>query len=272
MHKLDILPNACDSLDEALLKYQAGREGDIHALKFAVLHVSHFLELVFKYYVSTRHPLLMFKNPFSRNIRQENTIGLWDAIQFLKNEQKDLDRQFLDDLEWLKELRNDIEHSRFEMSPDEVKRIIGRILNAFAKFNDLHGDIDFKSVLSRDAYGRLQEFADDYRLKFNAAMDEVHSMRDAAYAGLRPKEWAEVEWYELLCSECGHETFVPDSASSTGHRCTFCGNTESEEIPEECSVCGDKWPVFDMEVNSGPDEHGEFFRVCPNCHARWQKD
>ena len=273
MHRLDMLQNACDSLDEALTKYQAGREGDVRELKFAVLHISHFLELIFKHYVSSRHPLLLYKNPFSKNIGRENTISLWDAIQFLKNEQRGLDKQFVDDLEWLKRLRNDIEHSRFEMSPDEVKRVMGRVLNAFAKFNETHGDVDFHRSLRPATYDCLQEFADDYKLKLNSATDEVRRRREVAYAGLRPKEWGEVEWYELLCPECGHETFVPDAEADTenAHICTFCGNTDSEEIPEECSVCGDKWPLMDMEMNSGPDEHGDYFRVCPNCQERWDK-
>jgi N-acetyl-beta-hexosaminidase len=148
---------------------------------------------------------------------------------------------------------------------------MGRVLNAFAKFNEQHGDIDFERALSPKTYKDLQEFADDYRLKLNAALDEVSRRKDAAYAGLRQKEWGEVEWYELLCPECGHETLVPDAEAQNGHICTYCGNTESEDIPEECTVCGERWPLVDMVVNSGPDRHGEYFRVCPNCQARWDK-
>lgn len=87
-HKLDILDNAISSLREALLKYEEGSSNNLSAYKFAILHFSHFLELLFKHYVTLSHPLLIYKNPFSKNISKENTIGLWEAVQFLRNEGK----------------------------------------------------------------------------------------------------------------------------------------------------------------------------------------
>lgn len=94
-HELDLLENAVDSLNEALRKYEEGLSGDLRAYKFAILHYSHFIELLFKYYVTESHPLLVYKNPFSKNIKKEKTIGLWEAIQFLKTKEKKLTCHFL---------------------------------------------------------------------------------------------------------------------------------------------------------------------------------
>ena len=83
-HQLDLLENAVDSLNEALRQYDVGKSGSIRSYKFAILHFAHFLELLFKYYVTQSHPLLIYKNPFSKNIKSEKTIGLWEAVPVLK--------------------------------------------------------------------------------------------------------------------------------------------------------------------------------------------
>jgi hypothetical protein len=54
-HKLDIKGNALDSLNEGLRRFAEAREGDVRAYKFAVLHVSHFLELLLKHAVAEQH-------------------------------------------------------------------------------------------------------------------------------------------------------------------------------------------------------------------------
>ena len=124
-HELGLLENALDSLNEALRKFQAGESGSPRAYKFAVLHFAHSLELLFKYYVTQSHPLLIYKNPFSKSIAKENTIGLWDAVQFLKNEGKGISADLSKDLEWVKQLRNNIEHHKFEMNVHTVRRTLG---------------------------------------------------------------------------------------------------------------------------------------------------
>ncbi len=62
-HELGLLENVLDSLNEALRKFQPGESGEPRAYKFAVLHFAQALELLFKYYVTQSHPLLIYKNP-----------------------------------------------------------------------------------------------------------------------------------------------------------------------------------------------------------------
>lgn len=58
--ELDLLDNAIDSLNEALSKYQQGKKGDTKAYKFCIQHLSHFFELILKFYVTQSHPLLIY--------------------------------------------------------------------------------------------------------------------------------------------------------------------------------------------------------------------
>lgn len=86
VHELDLLDNALDSLAEALVKYKEGREDqNPKAYKFAVLHMSHFVELIFKYHLAEKHPLLIYTNPFAPKVDKNKTIGLWEAVNFINN-------------------------------------------------------------------------------------------------------------------------------------------------------------------------------------------
>lgn len=84
---LGLLENAAGSFNEALRKVRDAKYGDARPYKFAVLHFTHAIELLFKHHVALVHPLLIYKNLFTtRSLDKEITIGLWEAIQFFKNE------------------------------------------------------------------------------------------------------------------------------------------------------------------------------------------
>lgn len=239
MLKLDLLENAISSLDEALLKFNAGRMGEAKAFKFCILHFSHFLELILKYYVTQAHPLLIYKNPFAKNLGDDAfTIGLPDAVQFLKNEGRELPKRFSDDLEWLKRLRNQIEHHKFEMDVSEVEETIGRLMNAFHEFDELNENIDLSQYVSKRNYDIFHELANTYVGRLARAEEEVRISKKKVYEGLRPKEYSEASFQVLHCPECGHRPLITNPESRTGSRCTFCGNEESEEIEASCGICG----------------------------------
>ena len=46
--ELNLFENAIDSLNEALIKYNEGQEGNTRAFKFCILHLSQFFELILK--------------------------------------------------------------------------------------------------------------------------------------------------------------------------------------------------------------------------------
>jgi DNA-directed RNA polymerase subunit RPC12/RpoP/exonuclease VII small subunit len=256
--ELDLLQNALDSLDEALAKYKQGQSGDEKAYKFCVQHVSHFFELLLKYYVTKAHRLLVYKNPFAKKIDDESqTIGLHDAINFLKNEGHELTPQFEEDLKWLKTLRNRIEHHKFSMDTEKVQETIGRLITAVAEFDESHEGIDLKGHLSDDAFELFHELAKTYEKKLAKARAAVQEI----LSGLDPKE-DEISVYE--CPECGHETLAPSDDSETGFRCTFCGNEESDDIEVACAICGQQWHKWQMRLLDWADTgHPEYY--CPYC-------
>lgn len=256
--ELDLLDNAIDSLNEALAKYQQGVDGDEKAYKFCVQHLSHFLELILKFYVTKSHPLLIYKNPFAKVIDSgSSTIGLFEAINFLKNEGHEISDKFETDIKWLKKLRNNIEHHKFSMDVAEVEETIGRLMSAVVEFDQEHESIDLASYINSDQYDLFHELANTYEGRLKKAEEAV----EQALAGLDPKE-DNVSVYH--CYECDHDTMVPSEDSESGYKCTFCGNTESDDIEVDCGICGCKWPIWQMSCLDWADS-GHYDYYCPYC-------
>ena len=88
-------------------------------------------------------------------------MGFGKPCQFLKNEGKEIDKQFFDDMDWLKKLRNDIEHHKFEMDVAQVRRTIGRLTKAMLDFNDAYAHIDLTEHVEAGALKVFEALADD---------------------------------------------------------------------------------------------------------------
>lgn len=246
-HELDLLENSLDSLNEALLKFQAGEEGNQRAYKFAVLNLAHALELLFKYYVTQAHPLLIYKNPFSKNITKENTIGLWDAVQFLKNEGKDISADLLKDLEWVKQLRNNIEHHKFEMNVHEVRRTLGRVIRATVEFNDEHGLIDLAKSIDKLCRKTFDTLADEYKASLAAAKAEANDK-----AGGNPT---------FDCTLCGERDTC--AIVDQKYECFFCENAV-ERV--RCCQCNEAFPETEVSVwNDDHQPHVDY--ICEGCES-----
>lgn len=263
--ELDLLENAIDSLNEALAKYQEGKNGDEKAYKFCVQNLSHFLELILKYYVTQSHSLLIYKNPFAKSINGESqTIGLYEAINFLKNEGNDISDKFEKDIRWLKKLRNNIEHHKFSMDVMEVEETIGRLMNAVVDFDEEHKNIDLSTCISIEQYDLFHELANMYERRLKKAKQEVEEV-------LANIDFTEDNSSLYHCYECDHETIVPNKDSETGYKCTFCGNEESEEIEVSCGSCGLIDAIGEMYAWSDP-ENGVFEYRCYYCSGKYHAD
>lgn len=255
--KLDLLENAIDSLNEALSKYQEGKTGNEKAYKFCVQHLSHFLELILKYYVTKSHPLLIYKNPYAKIINQESqTIGLFEAINFLKNEGLEISDKFEQDLIWLKKLRNTIEHHKFEMNANEVEETIGRLMSAVVALDETYENIDLSTYISDEQYDLFHELANTYEGRLKQAEDDVKNA-----TATRDKDNTFNVYH---CYECDHDTMIPNEDSDTGYKCAFCGNEESDDIEVECGLCGQTWPKWQMKELDWTDD-GNYDYYCPYC-------
>lgn len=164
-HQLSLIENAIDSLNEALRKYNEGVSGNTKAFKFAVLHFCHFIELLLKHHVASFHRLLIYKNPFSKKIQNENTIGAFEAVQFLKNEGHDFPDKFSKDLEWFVKLRNNIEHYEFSLDIDEVKAVLGRLMRALSELSKIENGLDLKKHVEPKLLSSFETLADEYKAR-----------------------------------------------------------------------------------------------------------
>ena len=246
-HELGLLENALDSLNESLRKFQAGEGGDPRAYKFAVSHFAHSLELLFKYYVAQSHPLLIYKDPFSKNIKNEKTIGLWDAIQFLKNEGRNISANLSNDLKWVKDLRNDIEHHKFEMNVHEVRRTLGRLIRATMEFSAEHDLINLAQKIEPDCKNTFETLADEYRANLAAARAEA------------PDKSEDDEAYD--CSYCGERNTA--AMVENAYECLFC---KKKVAIIECCVCSASFP--ETEVSVWNDEHRPHIDyICETCES-----
>ncbi|HMB57201.1 MAG TPA: hypothetical protein VKM35_08315 [Arenimonas sp.] len=274
MAKLDLnlKENAVDSLNEAIAKYQQGQDGDPKAYKFCVLHLAHAVELLLKYYVTKRHPLLIYKNPFAEKIKPDSmTIGLYEALNFLRNEGTEFPAGFLTDLEWLKKLRNQIEHHKFSLEIDEVNEVVGRLVKSIHDFGVANEEDNLAKLIEADQFEVFNELAQTYEHRLKEALEKVEVATKEAYKGYRQKEYGLVDFTVLSCPSCDNETMIPDADADSGYTCQFCGETESDEIEEYCEVCGDGWPKGEMLYIDWAGD-GQMVYICPRHSGAYDDD
>lgn len=295
----DIKSNAIDSFNEALAKYEQGKAGDLKSFKFAITHLAHCIELVLKMYLQTLDEHIVFSKCFKEIVRRAKSDGidLLSAFKAMEAEgfdfeqvvnglssphtvkveqalsvaacevcgrtgNKFLDQNFIDDINWMKDLRNSIEHFEFEFTAKDVRLCIGRLVRGLAEFTDIFSLFDLESEVGRDRFHIFEILADEYDHLVAEANQSIAETKHALFAGVRPKHQMFIEWNIYKCSECGNDTMIPHGDSATGYRCTLegCENEESEEIEVDCDICGSPWPNGDM--TSWVDT---YTHVCPRC-------
>ncbi len=245
-HDLDLRSNALDSLNEALRQFASADASDPRAYKFAILHFSHFLELILKHHISQHHPLLIYKNPFAKNIEKEQTIGLWEAIQFLKNAGNPLDPDFILDLEWLKKLRNQIEHYRFSLDTKAVRRTMARLVQATVMFDEAVASLNIEAGIDPSVRGMFSTLSDEHAATLSAAKQDA--AEEADEEGVRD------------CRICGESDVV--TSSSQGAYCHYC-----EEVDElvECARCTNNF--LQSECRLWDASHDPPLYMCDGCDA-----
>lgn len=274
-HDLDLLGNAIDSLVEALEKFEQGDKGNRKAYKFAVLHMAHFVELIFKHHITQKHPLLIYARPFDERLNTQKTIGLWEAINFINNEDAGaVSKEFRQDLNWLKNLRNQIEHHRFEMNVGEVRSTMGRLFRSMMLFIDDYTDLEVASEIPRQVRETFKVLSDEYELKVR----DAHMEAEAVERATKSSPFENRPAVRVNCDWCGHFTMVVNTESPTGFRCTLCGEETSDDIPSACDWCHEVLTRGELYRDT-IEENGEQREVCRcyrcsgNYHAdRYEED
>lgn len=269
VHELDLLDNALDSLTEALAKFEEGDSGEQKSYKFAVLHMAHFIELLFKYHIASKHPLLIYKDPFAKSIDKSKTIGLWEAINFINNEAPDtVSSDFRKDLEWIKKLRNEIEHHRFIMDVHQVRTTIGRLFRSVIEFIEEYTHINIEEYIPAHTKDTFKVLSDEYEFSVRNAVMAAEEISKNNFVDYSSDPDAAQSVFD--CPECGHFTLALDENSDTGYRCTFCKNEESEELPAICDICGVNTTKGDMAY--WENEYGDLEGRCYYCSGMYHTD
>ena len=267
-HELDLLENAIDSLAEAFVKFEKGDGGESKAYKFAVLHMAHFVELIFKHHIAGKHPLLIYKDPFSAKVDKNRTITLWDAINFINNEAEGMISPALKkDLDWLKRLRNDIEHHKFKMEVSEVRITIGRLFRSVIEFLDKYTDIELESLIPEATMEMFRVLSDEYEFSLRTALKDAEKFEET-----NPPDHHNPDALpaRLNCENCGNPTLIQSKESSTGYRCLFCENEEGDNIPANCDICGIS--STQGELDAWEMDDGRYEYRCYYCSGRYHAE
>lgn len=295
--KLDLESNALDSFNEAIKKFKQGEDGDHKAFKFAILHLSHCFELTLKMYIQTLNEELIFskcyravleraksdkinfieafnkmeaenfdfegsikghKNPYTITLDQALSIAALEKCS--KTSVSLVDEKLLDDISWMKNLRNSIEHYEFSFTIKDVRLVMGRLVRGLAEFADLFCLYDLDKKISKELSDVYKILSDEYEHNIHESYLDVFDARREAFRGVRPKYIELVNWKEYPCDYCGHDTMIQNNNSTTGYRCTYCGAEDSGSIEVTCDVCGTEWPEEEMSSWLGEGTH-----TCPSC-------
>lgn len=221
--ELNLFDNACDSLSEAIRKYEASLGGDKTALKHAVLYLSHFVELFLKTYVAKQHPLLIFANPSGDITKNDaKTITINDAIKILQNCGIKIPRALGGDIDKLSKKRNQITHYKVSIDSGEFVKRISRLLADITIFDRINLGLNICDHINEDVWAIVSKNVDDEIRKLEAAENEAK------------KRWelAGVDSIET-CPKCYHETTY--TSEDLGMiKCAFCDYTSEAA---ECTSC-----------------------------------
>jgi hypothetical protein len=268
-HRLDLLENALDSLSEALAKFEEGDAGEQKAYKFAVLHMAHFIELVFKHHIAQKHSLLIYKEPFAQKLDRNKTITLWEAVNFINNEAAGtVSKELRADLEWLKRLRNEIEHHKFTMDVPQVRITMGRLFRSVLEFLEDYSDVEVESHIPAHTMETFRVLSDEYEFRKRDALREADAVENA-----NPRDYSSGDDEPPVrfdCPECDNPTLVLNAESGTGYRCTFCENEDSDELPATCDICGVQTTVGELDFWELGD--GDWEGRCYYCSGRFHAD
>jgi len=230
-----------------------------------VLHMAHFIELIFKHHIASKHPLLIYKDPFSKKLDKNKTITLWEAVNFINNETPDtVSPELRKDLEWVKRLRNEIEHHKFTMDVRQVRTTLGRLFRSVMEFLENYSEVDIEEHIPASTKEIFKVLSDEYEFTLR---DAIKAAEQVEYEN--PADYSsdpDTDPTRLDCPNCEHPTLVINEDSTTGYRCTFCENEESEELPGICNIC--ELPTTQGDLVYWDNEMGESEARCYHCSGQ----
>lgn len=220
-HELNLFENAIDSLNEALRQYSQASYKKPRTYKFSILLFAQSIELLFKYYVYKKNPLLIYKIPSNKNLKSKNesTINVHDAIHILINSGEEVDHQLLKHISFIREIRNDIEHYKFSLEISQIRIVIGKVLILIDKIHKKFLNQDIKNEIDREFQNLYIELLADHHEKIVHSQRRVHELENITNITSCP-----------FCHNTDTAYFIGDQ-----FKCLFC---EKTSFLTSCSFCG----------------------------------
>lgn len=255
-YSLDLLQNALDSLDEGLTQLRAADAGRVRASKFAILHVSHYLELLLKHCVATS----IDESAIWETDERRKTISAFTALKRLVAGGIKIPSSFKKDLDWFRDMRNDVEHYAFSLDGRKTRDTIERLLyDANLIVIACSISVDFVSALNSENVPTFAALSEEYEARLKVALAAVEEAEQQA-------DWRSGKTVDVLeCDSCGQNTFIPNDASPTGYRCLFCGEEHADNMEVHCDTCGVNWANWQMRTIEDFDGEGHSQTMCPRC-------
>jgi hypothetical protein len=219
---LDLVANATDSLNHGLSHFHGDRSS-ASDLKAALLLVFHATELVLKERLARINPALILSNIDKAEPLERNTVAFSKLPHRLMNFGVRLDEADCKTLARIAKLRNEVEHSHFDMDHEEVARELGETLKFVFKFMASELELEPEEELGTDIFKEARELIYSY--------DELLKQAEESLNKVMPTDMKERSMYGVFtCPECEHEFVDQDG------KCHFC--LEEFEI-KGCEYCGE---------------------------------
>jgi hypothetical protein len=239
--------NALDSMEEALKKFQEGLDGSEKSLKFSILNISHFVELSFKYFISKINQIFIYEKPCAEKLNNTKTISFWDSINLYKNLNPnnldimyDKELRFIENMNWLKKIRNEIAHNEFEMDIEHTRNNLGRILAFMNQLYISEGESSLDKSLSANLKDLFNFVIDEFKRKLSFAKYDAKNEADKYYQSENQVEPDSNNFGEILrlCSSCENKTLTYRSEEDK-YYCHFCNEFDEADT---CFWCNEKFP------------------------------
>jgi hypothetical protein len=252
--------NAFDSLQHGAEHFfDNSRETD---LKYAVLHLSHAIELLLKARLAKEGLEQIYLSKEQPIDLEGFTVGYDEAVKRLKRFQIGFDTDQLKNLGFLKKVRNSIEHNYISGQREVIQDYVAEAFKFVRDFSLKHLDITLKEKLDLSIYESLNSNLYSYEERIIKAGEEISHFREKEFPtkGLRAKDLMEYDsiHQDTECPTCGEATVpVPDPKSEDESvRCYHCDERFYVQFCIECNL-----PTLYTE----PESEDTYFPFCEDC-------
>lgn len=228
MQQFNLIENALHSLRESIYYYsEADKTENADLYKFSILLSAQCAELLMKEILVRNHPALVLSD-IDRSNRSENpeTVGYRQAIHRVIS-LCGIDLSFYkEDLEELGNVRNKMQHYKFEINGEDHNRIMCKAFSAieFLLIDVLQDSFDsYPNVIKKSDIDYLHELTDVRLERIGAIKREFSSHADEKYV----LTYREGKRFSIPCPKCGEDTLA---RCDDGVKCKMCGSSFADLI------------------------------------------